>query len=224
MPWTTETPLCFVGGWEPLSFRQRAGYAWTDEEAAFAEEFSDRALDEYRRLGATSIVIPYAKGFGHAATGSELAQERDIIERAHAKGLRVAVYVRVDALVPETVRDEAPDVDQWLTRGVDGRPNVYHPQQTWRRRVCYSHPGAVAYLESVFRYAVETLKADQLHLDGYHVAFNPASTCRCPRCVESYRQWLKRRYPTPEAVRRAFGMLRIDAAEPPWFEPGGPLP
>src|SRR5690606_28035722 len=79
VPWTTETPLCFVGGWEPLSFRQRAGYAWADEEAAFAEEFSDRALDEYRRLGATSIVIPYAKGFGHAATGSELAQERDII-------------------------------------------------------------------------------------------------------------------------------------------------
>src|SRR5690606_24951095 len=99
-----------------------------------------------------------------------------------------------------------------------------HPQQTWRRRVCYSHPEAVAYLESVFRYAVETLKADQLHLDGYHLAQEPSSMCRCPRCVESYRQWLKRRYPTPEAVRRAFGILRIDAVEPPWFEPGGPLP
>jgi len=43
--WTRQQPLSFVGAWEPVSFRTRAGYAYDDEEAFAAEsEFSDAAL------------------------------------------------------------------------------------------------------------------------------------------------------------------------------------
>ncbi|MCC7350273.1 MAG: beta-galactosidase [Phycisphaerales bacterium] len=220
--WVTESPLCFVGGWEPLSFRKRAGYAWTDENAAFHGEFSDDALDQYVQLGATSIVIPYAKGFGHRATQHELDEEREITARAHAKGLRVGAYVRVDALVPESVRADYPDVDQWLMRGIDGRPSVYSSQQTFRRRVCYSHPRAVERLQEIFRYAVETLKIDLLHLDGYHVA--SAHTCRCERCHGQFRQWLRRRYPNPADIEATFGILDPNEVEIPLFDPAGPPP
>src|SRR5689334_16305520 len=112
--WFAQTPLCFVGGWEPLSFRKRAGYAWADEHAAYEAECSDRALARYQELGATSIVIPFAKGFGLDATAVELQQEKDIIRRAHAIGLKVGTYVRVDAVVPETIRPHDPEVDSWL--------------------------------------------------------------------------------------------------------------
>ncbi len=222
--WVSQSPLCFVGGWEPLSFRKRAGYAWTDEDAAYAREFSDEALDQYRELGATSIVIPYAKGFGRRATQHELDQERDLTARAHAKGLRVGAYVRVDALVPETTRADYPDVDQWLMRGMDGRPSVYHYQQSWRRRVCYTDPRAMRRLEEVFRYAIETLKIDLLHLDGYHVASELAGACRCEQCRAQYRRWLRQHYPTPEALETTFGILDPEEAEIPLFNPSAPPP
>lgn len=212
-----ECPLAFVGGWEPLSFRRRAGYAWTDEARAYEEEFSDAALDRYLRMGATSIVLPFAKGFGLRATERELAQEKEIIGRVHARGLYAAVYVRVDALIPETVRAECPEVDEWLSRGMGGTTSVYHPQQSYRKRVCYSHPGAVAYLESVFRYAIETLGADQLHLDGYHVAVAPSETCRCARCLDAYRAWIRRRYPSPDRLEEIFGILDVNTVGMPEF-------
>jgi hypothetical protein len=207
--WFRQTPLCFVGGWEPLSFRKRAGYAWVDEDAAYEQEFSNTALARYKELGATSIVLPFAKGFGLEATADELQQEKEVIQRAHAIGLRVATYVRVDAVVPETVRREDPTVDTWLMRGMHGRTSAYNRQQSFRRRVCYSHPGAVAYLESQFRYAIEVLRTDQLHLDGYAIAATPETTCRCPLCVASYRRWLAQKYPTAKALEQAFGLIAM---------------
>jgi hypothetical protein len=216
--WFAQTPLCFVGGWEPLSFRKRAGYAWADEDAAYAQEFSDAALARYRDLGATSIVIPFAKGFGLRASAAELEQEKDIIRRAHAIGLRAATYIRVDAVVPETLRAEYPQVDVWLMRGMHGRISSYNRQQAFRRRICYSHPGAVAYLESQIRHAIQILRTDQLHLDGYAIAATPTTTCRCALCVESYRRWIIRRYPTPESRAQAFGLIDVGATVPPEFE------
>ncbi|MEX0776331.1 MAG: hypothetical protein WD042_11555 [Phycisphaeraceae bacterium] len=207
-----------------MSFRKRAGYAWTDEDEAYVKEFSDAALDEYRRLGATSVVIPYAKGFGLLATGNELKQERDIIRRAHAKGLRVATYVRIDALVPETVRAEWPNVDQWLTRGSGGQLSAYSQQQTWRKRICYSHPDAVAYLESVLRYAILTLETDQLHLDGYSLTAGPAGACRCTRCLSNYRRWLRYRFATSAEREACFGILDVEQVEFPAFDGGSGLP
>ena len=216
--WFAETPLSFVGAWEPLSFRKRAGYAWTDEDAAYEAEFSDAALARYKELGATSIALPFAKGFGLSATKHELEQERDTIQRAQKIGLRTAVYIRVDAVVPETVRADDPQVDTWLMRGMHGKLSSYNRGQTFRRRVCYSHPGAVTYLESQFRYAIETLKTDQLHLDGYAIAASPTATCRCEACVASYRQWLANRYPTAEAREQAFGLVDFDTIVPPECE------
>jgi hypothetical protein len=124
----------------------------------------------------------------------------------------------VDAVVPETVRADDPQVDSWLMRGMHGKLSSYNRGQTFRRRVCYSHPGAVAYLESQFRYAIETLKTDQLHLDGYAIAASPVATCRCEACVASYRRWLANRYPTAESREQAFGIVDFDTIVPPECE------
>src|SRR5690606_35299087 len=94
----------------------------------------------------------------------------------------------------------------------------YNRQQTFRRRICYSHPSAVAYLEAQCRYAIETLRADQLHLDGYALAATPVSTCRCQLCVDSYRKWLRRTYPTSQSLEATFGLIDLDSIVPPECE------
>lgn len=220
-----ERPLAFVGAWEPLSFRARAGYAYTDEEAFLLEnEFSDAALDRYVALGASSIVLPYAKGFGLKATEEELLYEKDVISRAHARGLKAGAYIRVDLLIPEMVKQDCPDVEEWLVTGMYGRHSSYSGQQTFRKRVCHSHPNAVRWLEKLFTYGIQEFGADYLHLDGCTVTYTPWDTCRCPRCLEAYRHWLKRRFADSRLRKRIFGIVNFDEIDFPEFQPKEPLP
>lgn len=223
--WLQEQPLSFIGAWEPLSFRKRAGYAYTDEEAFLQEEeFSDTALDRYLAAGANSIVIPYAKGFGLKATAREVTEEQDLILRAHRRGLRVGTYIRVDAVIPELMIADNPDVLEWLSIGMYGRYSCYSQQQTFRKRVCYSHPSAVRWLERLFQYAIEELQADLLHLDGFHISASPWETCRCLHCLSAYRAWLKARFVSETERERIWGIVDFDHIEFPEFEPHAPLP
>lgn len=220
-----ERPLAFIGSWEPLSFRSRAGFAYADEEEfLLEEEFSDQALDRYAALGASGIVLPYAKGFGLQATQEELEFEKDVIHRIHVRGLKAGVYIRVDTLIPELVKRDCPEVEDWVAVGMYGRRSFYSPQQTFRQRICYSHPGAVQWLEKLFTYAAKELKADYFHLDGFSVACYPWDACRCVRCLETYRAWLKQRFADPKHRRRIFGIVDFDEIEFPEFRPHAPLP
>lgn len=223
--WVQERPWTLVGGWEPLSFRRRAGYAWEDEETYVREqEFSDRELDEIRDMGVRCVHIPYAKGWGLRATADELAQQKDIVERAHRRGLKVGLYVRVDAVMPEILAAEQPEVHDWLVRGMHGRPSLYSAQQGFRKRICLLHPGAVRWAESVFQHAIVEMNADTLHLDGFFVSYTPWETCRCGRCLEAYRAWLRVKFADPKLRRRVFGLIDFDRVEMPEFEPNAPLP
>lgn len=217
--------MSFVGAWEPLSFRRRSGYAYTDEDTFSAEEeFSDKALDQYLSTGANGIVIPFAKGFGLKQSAQEFAGQSDLARRCHAKGLTVGAYIRVDAIVPELVRADFPNVDEWLTVGMYGRTSPYAPQQTFRKRVCYFHPDALRWLENLFILAAREMEADLLHLDGFAVAHFPWETCRCLHCLDAYRNWLKLRFANKAQRQRVFGVVDFEAIEFPEFEPNGTLP
>lgn len=224
--WWVQQPLAFIGAWEPLSFRRRAGYAYTDEEAfSTSTEFSDAALRKYQQAGANALVVPFAKGFGLKASKTEIDQERDLINRAHRMGLKAGAYIRVDFLIPETVQDDRPDVEEWLARGMHGATSSYYPQQTFRKRLCLLHPGAVAWLEHLFAYASRELLADFLHLDGLGgLTSRPWDNCRCPRCLLSYRSWLKERLPTAAERERLFGICDLDRITFPEFEVSQALP
>lgn len=220
-----ERPLAFIGAWEPLSFRTRAGYAYTDEEEFLREsEFSDAAFARHASAGASSIIFPFAKGFGLAATAEELAQEKDAILRAKARGLLAGAYIRVDIVAPELLRRDCPDVEDWLAVGMDGLRGSYSLQQTWRKRVCFSHVSAARWLEKLLAYGVRDLAADYLHLDGCAVADRPWETCRCPLCLETYRRWLRERFADPKARRKFFGIVDFEVLEFPEFSPARPLP
>src|SRR5690606_38915158 len=130
---------------------------------------------------------------------------RDIICRAQKLGLKVGTYIRVDCVLPELVVQDCPDVYDWLACGMDGRPGTYAPQQTFRKRLCQMQPGAIAWLERLFEYAVTELNADFLHLDGFLVSGRPWENCRCKRCVASWRNWLKSTLANPAELKRVLG-------------------
>jgi len=197
------------------------------DEARYSreEEFSDRAIGRYLDAGATMVVIPYAKCFGLEATPEEIAEGKDFIARARARGLRTSVYLRVDALAPETVAAAHPEVHEWLALGMHERKSYYGAQQTFRQRVCYFHPGAMAWLEGVLRHAVEEMKADMIHCDGFSPAGHlPWQTSRSPRALAAYRAWLKRRYADPAEREAFFGVVDFDRIEFPEYAEGPRLP
>lgn len=217
-------PISLIGGWEPLCFRRRAGYAWADEGDYVREEFSDSELDRFVAMGVNCIHIPFAKGYGLKVVAEDLEFYKDITRRAQARGLKVAHYYRIDAVVPETMVHERPTVKDWITRGMFDRSSMYSAQQTNRKRICLLHPGAVEWVEHVIRYAIEEMKTDLMHLDGFFVAYHPWETCRCTRCLQTYREWLKRKYADPVWRKKVFGIVDFDNIEFPEFEPNAPLP
>lgn len=217
--WFKEAPSIFVGSWEELAFRRRSGLAWTDETSAYRQEFSGQALDRIAAMGCNHIVLPHTKGYGVKAVRQELDYLRNVIEQAHQRNLRVGLYLRLDNAIPEVLRGQYPEVDQWLTVGELGRPSHYSAQQTFRSRICHLHPGAMEYLESEIRFAVQEMGADLLHFDGMHFSFYPNETCRCQRCLAAYRRWLQQRYPDPAQRTEVFGVSDFQKISFPSFDP-----
>ncbi len=217
--WFGDSSSIFVGSWEELGFRRRSGLGWTDETQAYRGEFCDEVLDRIVAMGCNHLVLPHTKGYGLRALNGELDYLRDAIERAHKRNLRVGLYLRLDSVIPEILRDEYPDVDEWLTVGELGRSSFYSAQQTFRSRICHLHPSAMQYLEKEIRHAVEVMGADLLHFDGMHFSFYPAETCRCQRCTSAYRRWLQHRYPDAGERAEVFGPVNFETIPLPRFDP-----
>ena len=219
--WFRDEPCVFAGGWEPLSFRVRAGYGFSDErEYYYRTEFSDAALRELREMGCNHLVIPFEKGFGRDPDPEESAFLSNLIERAHGAGLRVGLYIRCDFVVPETLRREYSDVDEWLAEGRGGVTGTYGPQQQFRRKVSWSHPGPVRRIEDAFR-AGAAAGADLFHLDGFHLAGKPEHLCRSARSQAAFRRWLRTRLSSEAEIRRTLGAADIEGVSIPDFDLAG---
>ncbi|MBH05643.1 MAG: hypothetical protein CMJ20_04915 [Phycisphaeraceae bacterium] len=224
--WMQSGPISFVGGWEPLSFRQRAGFAFSDEkEFYYNHEYSNESLERIKALGCTHLIIPFTKGDGLSTIDTELDFYKDIIQRAHARDLRVGVYIRVDNIIPDTVRDDYPDIDQWLAIGTDNRIGTYEwsIQQTYRKLICYTHPSAVNWLENTIQSAIKNLGADLLHMDGTAINHIPWNSCRCERCTKCFRDWLHEQY-GEQRLKDQFGLLQINHITIPEILSNQPLP
>ena len=80
----------------------------------------------------------------------------------------------------------------------------YIETQTFRHFACFNEPKYHEYIKKVLRIGVEEVKADQIFFDNVFFLPEPKS-CRCERCIRAFKEFLKKRYPTPEAAFRRFG-------------------
>ncbi len=167
-------------------FRERAGYGFADErEFYYDREFSDQVFDRLAEQRCSHIVLPFDKGFGPTYARDELDFLLKVAERARSHGLRIGLYVRCDYVVPDSIRDDYPDVEEWLIA-----EGTYGPQQEFRRKIDFAHPGTYRRLEDSVRLAVREFGTDLIHLDGLHFAGRPEHGGGSSCALLAFREWL----------------------------------
>ncbi len=204
--------IVMVGNWEPVTFLVRRGGYDVDAIERWHADRTEESVRKMKALGVNLAIINLHKGAGLKAEAEDIAAARKFTEIAHRYGIRVGGYVGC-TMLHETFFAEEPTAGDWKQVDEWGRPIYYDPGQTYRYLACYSNPGHQAFLRKVLRLGVQDLKMDLIHFDGIQLGREPGS-CRCKYCRERFREFLKARYPGPQA-RMRFGFDRLDGIEPP---------
>jgi hypothetical protein len=192
---------------EPLDFLLRRGDHYDDEALRYQKMYDP---DNIRRMAAAGVRygrLLFYKGFGLAYERPNM--EGDIRSAAlmHELGMKVSVYF-AGTMFTETLYHELPEAKNWEQRDQDGR-SVPYGVQTYRHYACPNEPAYPEYLKRILKIAVEDVKADEIAFDNVMLQPEPAS-CRCPRCLRAFHKFLRRRYPTADAVRRRFGLPDVE--------------
>ncbi|GMV82990.1 MAG: hypothetical protein AMXMBFR7_41740 [Planctomycetota bacterium] len=206
--WLRTTGLVSVGFWEPLYFLKYRGGQSTELEAEYERAHSDESLDALAAAGINLVWIHYFKGFGLEFEADEMERTADYIRRAHERGIKVAAYVTLGSLTPETLLSEEPEAQNWLQINQDGQPpSCQTSYQCFRVRPCYNCEGYLRYMERVCGAAIEA-GSDMIHFDN--IGFNAEpDTCHCPVCVAAFREMLREAYGPQEEDTRAAGIARF---------------
>jgi len=205
---------------EPLDFLMRRGDHF-DDEADRYQKMCDP--DNLKRMAAAGIRygrIYFYKGFGMEYERADMEQAKRTAAIMHQLGMKVDVYVG-GTMFTETLYQELPEARNWEQRDQYNQP-VPYGLQTFRHYACPNEPAYRDYLKKILKYAVEEVHADQISFDNIMLQPEPES-CRCPRCIQAFHDFLRQRYPTPEAVRRRFGLPNVDWIQPnEWATPTQP--
>jgi hypothetical protein len=194
---------------EPLDFLMRRGDHGNHEAEHYRRMLDP---DNIKRMADAGVVygrIFFYKGFG-------LEYEREHIEQARVAAalmrnleMKVSLYVG-GTMFTETFYRETPEAVNWEQRD-QWNQWVPYGLQTYRHYACPNEPAFRNYLKRVIKIGIQDLGADELTFDNIMLQAEPAS-CRCPRCIKGFADFLRRRYPTREASLRRFGLPDTDWA------------
>lgn len=210
--WLTDQPLIIVGNWDSMPiFQRRRGGASVLAEAEYNEESSAATVRKLKELGVTLAVLHFFKGFGLVAERPHIEVATKLSGLLHQNGIRVGLYVG-STIAYETFLLEKPEAKEWFVPDYLGHPMIY-PEQTFRARVYFMHPGYVEYMKRVVRLGVDELKADEFHFDNTSHQADPA-IFQHPLAIKDFRQYLTSRYSADELTER-FGFSNMACVEPP---------
>jgi hypothetical protein len=197
--WIEERPLVIVGSWDDAPiFLRRRGKIWTWQEDDWHAEQTEETVSNLKELGVTLAIVYFYKGFGLVAERQCFSDAERLAGLCHKFGINVGVYVG-STICYEAFLLENPEASDWFVSDYLGKPVTY-PQQQWRRRVYFMHPGYREYMKHVLRIAVEEVKADLIHFDNTSMQAEPA-IFQHPLAVEDFRRFLASKY-TPEDLER----------------------
>jgi len=192
---------------EPLDFLLRRGDHFDDEPDNY-QKMCDP--DNLKRMAAAGIRygrIYFYKGFGLEYEKADMEQAKRTAALMHQLGMKVDLYVG-GTMFTETLYHELPEAKNWEQRDQNNQW-VPYGIQTYRHYACPNEPAYRDYLKKALKYAVEEVHADQISFDNIMLQPEPES-CRCPRCLAAFHEFLRQRYPTPAAVQRRFGLPNVD--------------
>lgn len=211
--WIGRESLAVVNHHEPLFYRRRAGQAQVGEESIYRYEHSEELVQRVVDQGGHILIAAFEKN--HRIDEEYFPAKRQLGAFCRKHGLRFGVYIRADQLYTECFADRLKEEDL-LARRPDGQAPSYGHLE-WRRCVCFHQPAILRMFKASIRRAVEDLKVDVLHLDGFIInGTETRGACRCKNCRRDFTKFLKRRYgDDPVTCECRFGHTRLDAIEPP---------
>jgi hypothetical protein len=205
---------------EPIEFLIRRG----DKTPDLAEHYRLMCdLENIKRMAAAGVRwgrIFFYKGFGLQFEKAHVDVARRVADQMHGLGMKVSLYVGGTMFV-ETLYKEVPEAESWEQRDSFGQP-VPYGGQPFRHFACPNEPAYRAYIKRVLDIAVNEFHADELAFDNFVLQEEPKS-CRCPRCMKAFSEFLQERYPNKQQVMKRFGQPDVDAVRiKPWQSPNEP--
>ncbi len=209
--WTTH---------EPLDFLLRRGDHFDDEADRYARMYDPENLKRMADAGVRWGRLYFYKGFGLEYERPNMEQAKNAAAIMHKLGMKVALYMG-GTMFTETLYHEIPEAKNWEQR--DQNNNwVPYGIQTFRHYACPNEPAYRDYLKRILKIGVEDVHADEISFDNLMLQPEPMS-CRCPRCIRAFHDFLRQRYPTKTAVMRRFGLPDVDWIVPSeWDSPTQP--
>ena len=192
---------------EPLNFLLRRGDHFDNEPEQYRKMLDP---DNIRRMAAAGVkwgLIFFDKGFGLEYEKAHIEQTRQAADLMHQLGMRVNLYVG-GTMFTEMFYRELPEAQNWEQRNQWGQW-ISYGLQTYRHYACPNEPAWCDYLRRVLKIGVVDLRADEISFDNNMLMAEPES-CRCPRCLKAFTEFLRTRYPTREAMLRRFGLPDAD--------------
>ncbi len=216
--WLGTEPVVFAINYVPRIFLRRIGWNANWLEADWEKAESEDCVRQLRDLGVNLVTIALYTGFGLEAESRAIADSRKFSELLRRFGIRVGVYVG-STIMYETFLLEKPEAQEWFVPDYLGRPVRYpgagwhQPQQSFRKRVYFMHPGYREYMKRVLRVGIEELHAELIHYDNTSLMAAP-SIFQHPRAIQDFRTYLQSRY-TPEVLEERLGFSDVRYVEPP---------
>jgi Beta-galactosidase len=192
---------------EPLEFLMRRGDHFDDEADRYQRMLEPDNIKSMAAAGVRWGRIFFYKGFGLEYERPNIEKAKRAADLMHQLDMKVALYM-AGTMFTETLYHEIPEAKNWEQRDQNDRW-VPYGIQTYRHYACPNEPAYREYLKRILRIGVEDLHADEISFDNIMLQAEPKS-CRCPRCIQAFHNFLKQRYPTKEAVMRRFGLPDVE--------------
>jgi len=192
---------------EPLVFLLRRGGHYDDEVERYKRMYEPGNLERMAAAGVRFGRVFFYKGLGLEYERPFMEQSKRAAEIMHKLGMKVSIYMAGTMFV-ETLYREVPEAEGWEQRDQNNRW-VPYGGQTFRHYACPNEPAYREYLKRILKIGIEELHADEVAFDNLMLQAEPKS-CRCPRCIKGFREFLRRRYPTKDAVMRRFGLPDVE--------------
>ena len=192
---------------EPLDFLLRRGDHFDDEPERYVQMGTPENIKRMADAGVRYAMIYFYKGLGLEYERPSMAKSKMIADELHKNGIKIGLYVG-GTMFTETLYHEIPEAKNWEQRNQDNH-FVPYGLQTFRHYACPNEPAYRDYIKKILKIGVEELQADQIVFDNVMLQAEPDS-CRCPRCLAAFHNYLHKKYPTAEAAERRFGIRNVD--------------
>ena len=193
---------------EPLIFYLRRGRHMENWPEIYERQHSPENIRLMYEAGVRYGRLHFYKGFGLDMELPEIRKSQQMSDIMHNYGMKVSLYMAGTMFI-ETFYREVPEAKNWEQRDQNNKWVPYFGTQTFRHYACPNEPAYRDYIKKVIKIGIDSLKADQFFFDNIQLQPEPKS-CRCPRCLQGFTEFLKKRYPTKEKVFRRFGYPDIN--------------